>query len=368
MATIQTTRNIPNNRKRSNNHRIVAISKSPLLLVVLVSAFLSSTAPSLFRPHSSSSSMQRGMVAAKAATSTVSHKAKQAFKLLLKKKLSHDSFWLRYGLPEGRTFLGTDALLPTCIKIDYQPSVEGHRALSKSYTPVSHPNQNGYFDLVVKSYPYEEGGGVGKYLCDMEVGSSIQAKLKGERMMHGSSVVVGRGWRHIGLVAGGTGIAPLLQIARIALESESERPQVHLLFVNHTRKDILGKEEIEALAKEHPDHFVVTYSFTREDESMTTAEGEGECSIDGSNSNVARGRGDAVLAGAALPKPSSSIAEGESTDTMVLVCGRDGFVAHWAGPVGRAKTEDGSKGPKIQGPLLGVLAEAGFTADQVFKY
>lgn len=366
MATIvQTTRNITSNRKRSHNYRIVALSKFPLLLFVIVSAFLSSTTPSLFHPHNNSS-MQRGMVAAKAATSVVSPKAKQSYTLLLKKKLSHDSFWLRYGLPEGRTFLGIDPLIPTCIKIDYQPTVEGHRALSKSYSPVSHPNQNGYFDLVVKEYPYEEGGGLGKYLCDMEVGSPIQAKIKGERMMHGSSAVVGRGWKNIGLVAGGTGIAPLLQIARIALESEPERPRVHLLFVNHTRNDILGKDEIEALAKEHPDNFFVTYSFTREDERIITT--EGECSIDGSNSNFARGRGDSVLAGTALPKPSSSIAEGEPTDTMVLVCGRDGFVAHWAGPVGRAKTKDGSKGPKIQGPLQGVLAEAGFTADQVFKY
>ena len=224
MATIvQTTRNITSNRKRSHNYRIVALSKFPLLLFVIVSAFLSSTTPSLFHPHNNSS-MQRGMVAAKAATSVVSPKAKQSYTLLLKKKLSHDSFWLRYGLPEGRTFLGIDPLIPTCIKIDYQPTVEGHRALSKSYSPVSHPNQNGYFDLVVKEYPYEEGGGLGKYLCDMEVGSPIQAKLKGERMMHGSSAVVGRGWKNIGLVAGGTGIAPLLQIARIALIKRIRAP------------------------------------------------------------------------------------------------------------------------------------------------
>jgi len=324
--------------------------------------------------------MQRCLVAAKAAVSTVSPtakgavstvspKVKQSYELLRKTRLSHDSYLLRYGLPEGRTILGIDPVLPTCIKVEYQPSVEGHKNLSKSYSPVSHPNQNGYMELVVKSYPYEEGGGVGKYLCDMEVGSSIEAKLKGERMMHGSSALVGRGWKHIGLVAGGTGIAPLLQVARIVLESESEseRSRVHLLFVNHTREDILGKDEIEALAKAHPDHFFVTYSFTREDDT----EGEcsiAECSIDGSTASVSKGRGGVDLARAALPKPSSSVTEGQPTDTMVFVCGRDGFVDHWTGPVGRAPTEDGSKGPKIQGPLLGVLAEAGFTADQVFKY
>ena len=41
----------------------------------------------------------------------------------------------------------------------------------------------------------------------------------------------------------------------------------------------------------------------------------------------------------------------------------------WDGPVGRApKKPDGSKGDKIQGPLLGLLKEAGYTAEEVFKY
>ena len=327
-----------------NNHQSIGF----LVRIILAFALSSLT---LFQ---STSTMQNGMVAAKAAISAT---AKQSYKLLKKKQLSHDSFLLRYALPEERSILGIDPLLPTCIKIDYQPTIEGHKALSKSYSPVSHPNQNGYFDLVVKAYAYREGGGVGKYLCDMEVGSSITGKLKGERMMHGSPQVIGRGWKHIGLVAGGTGIAPLLQIARIVLESSTaeEKPSVHLLFVNHTSKDILGKEEIEELAREHPDHFFVTHSFTRQDDDD---EAIGECPV---GSKFARGRGDAELASTALPKPSPG-------ETMVLVCGRDGFVAHWAGPVTRAPTTDGSKGPKIQGPLLGVLAEAGFTADQVFKY
>ena len=37
--------------------------------------------------------------------------------------------------------------------------------------------------------------------------------------------------------------------------------------------------------------------------------------------------------------------------------------------VGRApKNPDGSRGAKVQGPLLGLLAEAGFDAAEVFKY
>ena len=54
---------------------------------------------------------------------------------------------------------------------------------------------------------------------------------------------------------------------------------------------------------------------------------------------------------------------------LVLVCGTDGFVETWAGPIGRGPPKpDGSKGPKVQGPLLGLLADAGFDASEVFKY
>ena len=55
--------------------------------------------------------------------------------------------------------------------------------------------------------------------------------------------------------------------------------------------------------------------------------------------------------------------------SKVFVCGRDGFVESWAGPTARApRKADGSKGAKIQGPLLGLLAAAGYDASEVYKY
>jgi len=54
---------------------------------------------------------------------------------------------------------------------------------------------------------------------------------------------------------------------------------------------------------------------------------------------------------------------------MIFVCGRDGFVETWAGSVGRGPPKaDGKKGKKIQGPLKGILAAAGYDASEVFKY
>ena len=72
-----------------------------------------------------------------------------------------------------------------------------------------------------------------------------------------------------------------------------------------------------------------------------------------------KGRGDAALAKEALPP------RGE--DTLVLVCGTDGFVDTWSGAIERVKGADGKK-QKVQGPLRGILKQAGFTEDMVFKY
>jgi cytochrome-b5 reductase len=211
-------------------------------------------------------------------------------------------------------------------------------------------------DLIVKAYPPRPGGGVGDYLCNMNVGEMIHGTVKGKRIMHGSASVLNR-WNNIGLIAGGTGIAPLLQVARIVLESQDiadTSTNVHLLFINCNEEDILARDEIEDLASKHSERFHVTYSLT----SPTNNSDDPTSSWKGYI-----GRGDMAMIKTALP-PSTN--DGK---TMILVCGTDGFVASWAGPVGRApKNPDGSKGAKIQGPLLGLLKEAGYTAEEVFKY
>ena len=278
-----------------------------------------------------------------------------AYTLTHKERLSRDSFRLRYGLPEGRTRLGEGATVPTCIKVLFPNGTDEKsgkpKPLEKSYSPTSHPAAHGHVELIVKSYPPRAGGGVGSYLCDMAVGEKMLATVKSERIMHGDAAVLGR-WRSIGLVAGGTGIAPLLQIARIVLESPEAADasaHVHLLSINRNEDGILARAEIERLRSEHADRFHVAYSLT------------GHPVPDGWEGHA--GRGDVAMARVALPPPT-----GDGT-TMVLVCGTDGFVGTWAGPVGRAPNKpDGSKGAKIQGPLLGVLAEAGYSSAEVFKY
>jgi cytochrome-b5 reductase len=256
-------------------------------------------------------------------------------------------------------------MLPTCVSVQYHGIHESSgepKVLNKSYSPISHPNQKGSFDLLVKGYPLRPGGGVGAYLCGLQVGDSMEAAVKANRMIHLDSQVLHR-WQHVGLVAGGTGIAPLFQLAKILLErkdsgisdndgSDDNHCQIKLLSIHRTPNDILLRKECDELAEKYPHRFQVTYSLTGD---ITVEEEEGPW---------VRDRGCAELVKKVLPDPESK--DGEC---MVFVCGTDGFVNHWAGPVTRGPPPPGKKkGMKVQGPLLGILKEAGYESYQVFKY
>ena len=78
-----------------------------------------------------------------------------------------------------------------------------------------------------------------------------------------------------------------------------------------------------------------------------------------------RDRGSVPPVKRCLPDPDA-----EDGECMVFVCGKDGFVSHWVGPVTRGLAPPGTqkKAPKVQGPLLGILKEAGYGSYQLFKY
>eukprot|EP00571_Detonula_confervacea_P012622 CAMPEP_0172311222 /NCGR_PEP_ID=MMETSP1058-20130122/14208_1 /TAXON_ID=83371 /ORGANISM="Detonula confervacea, Strain CCMP 353" /LENGTH=282 /DNA_ID=CAMNT_0013024337 /DNA_START=258 /DNA_END=1106 /DNA_ORIENTATION=- len=279
-----------------------------------------------------------------------------SYPLASKWRLSDNSWLLRFSLPSDRKYLGNDETLPTCISVHHNSTLfddENKQSplLKKSYSPVSHPATIGSFDLLVKSYAPQPGGGVGAAICDLMPGQLLVGKLKAERMVHDSPIISKR-WDRIGLVAGGTGVAPLVQIIRICLDDPLDNTKIYLLSINRHEEDILMRDELDRLAKEHPDQLFVNYSLTGGNVRKDWGGLKGGGSVD--------------MTRQALPPPSAI--DGQES-TMIFVCGTDGFRDMWAGPVARAPPKaDGSKGAKIQGPLLGVLSEAGYDASDVFKY
>lgn len=76
-------------------------------------------------------------------------------------------------------------------------------------------------------------------------------KLRGPK---GAMVYTPNMCKEIGMIAGGTGITPMLQIIRAIQRGRSsgDKTKVSLIFANVNPDDILLKEDIDAVAKQDP--------------------------------------------------------------------------------------------------------------------
>jgi cytochrome-b5 reductase len=54
----------------------------------------------------------------------------------------------------------------------------------------------------------------------------------------------------LGMVAGGTGITPMLQIIRAIIKDPNDRTEMWLMFGNQTEEDILLRQELELIPKD----------------------------------------------------------------------------------------------------------------------
>lgn len=61
------------------------------------------------------------------------------------------------------------------------------------------------------------------------------------------------------MIAGGTGITPMLQIVRAALKNTTDTTKLSLIYANVNHEDILLKKELDELASQHSNRFKVYY-------------------------------------------------------------------------------------------------------------
>lgn len=65
------------------------------------------------------------------------------------------------------------------------------------------------------------------------------------------------------MIAAGSGITPMYQIASAILRDTEDKTKCHLLFANRTEYDILLINELDALAARHPDRFYIYHVLSR---------------------------------------------------------------------------------------------------------
>jgi len=203
---------------------------------------------------------------------------KYALKLIEREEISHDTRRFRLALPSDKHVLG----LPTGQHIYLTCRVNGQLVV-RPYTPTSSDEDLGYVDLVIKVYfknvhpKFPDGGKMSQYLNDMKIGDSIDV-----RGPSGLLVYNGKGefairkdkksdpklatYKKVSMIAGGTGITPMLQLIRHVMRDANDKTQMALLFANQTEEDILLREELEQVQQEYPDQFKLWYTVDRPSE------------------------------------------------------------------------------------------------------
>jgi cytochrome-b5 reductase len=248
------------------------------------------------------------------------------FKLQEKATVSHDSQLFRFSF-DPSTKLGLDVASCLVTRAPIGQEVEGRRKfVIRPYTPISDPDSKGHFDLLIKVYP---DGKMSQHFANLKPGDVLEVKGPIEKLRYSPNMK-----RHIGMIAGGTGITPMLQVVRAILKNPDDNTQVSLIYANVSPDDILLKRELDRLASSYP-NFKVFYT------------------VDKPSSDWRAGVGyiskDMVLKG--LPGPGE--------DSLILVCGPPGLMNHISGD----KAKDRS-----QGEVTGLLKDLGYTADMVYKF
>lgn len=230
------------------------------------------------------------------------------FKLRTRTEINHNTRLYRFDLPNPDDRLG----LPIGQHLSLKAIVDG-KEIYRSYTPVSSDDDLGYFDLLIKVY---EKGAMSRYIDNLKVGDLLDVRGPKGLFVYRANML-----RAIGMIAGGTGITPMLQVIRAIVKNPEDKTQVNLIFANVNDNDILLREELDELAAKHS-NFKVYYVLNNPPEGWTG--GVGFVSQEMCEQN--------------LPKPSP--------DIKVVMCG--------PGPMNKA--------------MLGHLQSIGYPEEQTFTF
>ena len=223
---------------------------------------------------------------------------------------THNSKVVRFGLPDG-----VSLNLPVSSAIVLDTPVKEGKNVARPYNPISPNSQLGSFDLLVKVYPE---GKAGEYVSALQPGDRVSFKqvkpnIKPFRYPFGKSTIT--------MLAGGTGIAPMIQALHPLLSTPGDSTRIRLLYGNVSPTDIMLKKELDALAQAHPDRFSVHYVVGRSADEGAVAGWEGETGwID--EEKVKR------------------LAFPPAPDTAVWICGVDDMYKSLAGSRLKAMTPD----------------------------
>lgn len=203
--------------------------------------------------------------------------------LVKKENISHDVVRFTFGLPNGPTGkLGLPVGQHITLKFTETLADGSTKNHQRSYTPTTGDDTPGTVTFVIKVYKanvhpkFPEGGKMSQHLDSLQIGDTVDMRGPKGHMTYrknGKFTVhpilkknpdVERSAKHFGMIAGGTGITPMLQIMHAVLRDEpNSNVTVSLLYANQAEDDILVREELEDAVKTYNGRFKLHYTLDR---------------------------------------------------------------------------------------------------------
>jgi nitrate reductase (NAD(P)H) len=190
-------------------------------------------------------------------------KKKLPFKLQAKTVLSHDSFLLDFALQSSEHVLG----LPTGQHVFLSGKVNGDIVM-RPYTPISSNHDIGKVQFVIKAYKpsttFPKGGKFSQYLDSLQIGDTVEMRgpvgefdyiSNGKYFVHSKEHFSSC----FNMLAGGTGITPVMQIAAEILRHPEDKTKISMIYGCRMEEDILMRSTLDEWAQQYPDRFKVHY-------------------------------------------------------------------------------------------------------------
>lgn len=223
-------------------------------------------------PSDSNGSVPQSKTSTKVLKTLVDANEKYMLPLIEKQEISHDTCRFRFGLPTKDHVLG----LPVGQHIHLIATIADELVI-RAYTPVSCDDDMGHVDLVIKVYrrnvnpKFPNGGKMSQHLDEMKIGDKIafrgpsgklqylgQGKFQIRKLRKDPPVTIAA--TKLNMIAGGTGITPMLQLVREVLKRSDDSTVMSLLFANQTESDILLRDELDSYAAKYSKRFKVWYT------------------------------------------------------------------------------------------------------------
>lgn len=209
--------------------------------------------------------------------------------------------------------------------------------VARAYTPLPIIPGSNKLEFLIKNYP---DGVVTPFLWKLKPGDTIRVRGPITALHYEPNSV-----RNLGLIAGGTGITPILSLIRHICHNTEDMTKITLIYCNRNDKSIYLKKELDDLQKRYSGQLSIIYSL---DELKDTQK---ETYYNSKSYHI--GLIDKEFLKSKLPPPS------DNHSTGVMVCGSEGFLSYVSGP---------KKNDNDPGPVGGLLKQLGYTSFDIYKF